>query len=337
MTGVQTGKPYAFMDGSGYAGDFGPNFYDEVLAHYALYYRSGWTPARDAARKIGDNWLDYPEVANGDAGNIPRRLSVTGAFVNTVLDGRTKNWSGLRNFANRGVAHISDDCDQDVRENAYELSWLTLAALFDPVDTGSSTEPNQRSYWKSKLAEAYQRDASCAGSDHSWKSGFDWNGGAYPALTVSNGSAVATGSNFPASMCPYVANGSGVATANSSVISGSGFQSGEAILITGTILGQPYTGAFEFRVDSPSQITLSVLWPGDTGSISWMVQSKEITPTYATIAKDNTTDSRFGQIWACRWDSPSQITLNRPWVGQATKPCTFGETTSLAGASNHSS
>ena len=78
IKGVQTDKQYSYMDGFGYAGDFGPNYYDEVLAHYALYYRSGWTPARDAARKLGDNWLEYPEIANGDAGGIPRRMSITG-------------------------------------------------------------------------------------------------------------------------------------------------------------------------------------------------------------------------------------------------------------------
>jgi hypothetical protein len=68
ITGLQTNMQYAYMDGIGYDNDFGVNYYDEVLAHYALYYRSGWTPALDAARKLGDNWLDYPEIANGDSG-----------------------------------------------------------------------------------------------------------------------------------------------------------------------------------------------------------------------------------------------------------------------------
>ena len=322
IKGVQTDKQYSYMDGFGYVGDYGPNYYDETLAHYALYYRSGWTPARDAARKLGDNWLDYPEIANGDAGGIPRRMSITGVAAGAVLDGRTKNWSALRSLANRGATGISDDCNQDVRENAYELSWLTLAALFDPVDTGSSTEPNQRSYWKSKLAAAASRDASCAGSDHSFKTGFYWNPGSYPALTVTNGSAVAAGTNLPASMCPYVASGTGIATGNAAILLGSGFQAGSQILITGTRFGQPYTGAFEFHVDSPVQVKLSVLWPGDTGPITWMIDGQD-SPGPATIATDNTTDSRFGQIWSCRWDNPSQITLNRPWVGNGTEKVGF--------------
>ena len=319
ITGVQVDKQYAYMDGLGYVGDFGPNFYDEVLAHYALYYRSGWTPARDAARKLGDNWLDYPELANGDAGFLPRRMSVTGVTVGAVLDGRTKNWSGLRTLANTGVRYASTDCDDDVRENAYALSWLALAALFDPNDTGSSTEPNQRSYWKSQLFKASQRDASCAGADHSWKSGIYWNAGAYPPLTVTNGSPIATGSNLPASLCPAVASGTGFATPNSAVITGSGFQAGTKILITGTLLGQPYTGGFEFRLDNPNQISLAVLWPGDAGPITWMIDGSVSNGTYATIALDNVKDSRFGQIWTCHWDSSSQLTLNRPWVGQGTE------------------
>ena len=319
ITGLQTNVQYSYMDGFGYNTDYGVNYYDEVLAHYALYYRSGWTPARDAARKLGDNWLDYPEIANGDAGGAPRRMSVTGVVANTVLDGRTKNWTGLRTFANRGVAAIGEDCNTDTRENAYELSWLAFAALFDPVDTGSPTDPNQRSYWKSKLAAAAARDTTCGGSDHSWKTGFYWDPNQYPALTVTNGSAVATGSNLAASMCPYIANGAGFATANSAVISGSGFQAGQKIVITGTRLGQPYTGDFEFRADSSSQVTLSVLWPGDAGPITWMIEGNEVTEYFTTIATDNISDPRFGQIWACRLDNPSQITLNRPWVGNGTE------------------
>jgi len=323
ITGLQINKQYSYMDGMGFNGDFGVNYYDEVLAHYALYYRSGWTPARDAARKIGDNWLDYPEVANGDAGGAPRRMSITGVVAGAVLDGRTKNWSGLRTFANRGVNAIAEDCNSEVRENAYELSWPTFAALFDPIDTGSPTDPNQRSYWKNKLAAAAARDASCSGSDHSFKTGFYWNPGLYPALTVTNGSAVVTGNNLPAAMCPYVANGSGIAIANSAIISGTGFQAGNKILITGSRFGQPYTGAFEFRADSPYQATLSVLWPGDSGSITWMVEGNESTQTFATIAINNVSDPRFGQIWACHWDNPSQITLNRPWVGSGTETVGF--------------
>ena len=320
ITAQQTDKQYSYIDGLGYAGDFGPNYYDEVLAHYALFYRSGWTPARDAARKLGDNWLDYPEIANGDAGGAPRRMAITGVVAGTVLDGRTKNWSGLRTFANRGVAAIAEDCNSDVRENAYSLSWVALAALFDPVDTGSSTEPNQRSYWKSKLAAAAARDAACASADHSFKTGFYWNPYVYPSLRVTNGSAIATGTNLPPSMCPYVANGTGFATANSAIITGSGFQAGAKIMITGTRFGQPYTGGFEFRVSSSSQVNLSVLWPGDSGSITWMVETDQ---NYSTIAIDNVNDTRFGQVWACRWDNPSQITLNRPWVGNGTETVGF--------------
>jgi hypothetical protein len=319
ISGAQTGKQYSYMDGSGYASDFGPNYYDETLAHYALYYRSGWTPARDAARKLGDHWMNYPEIANGDAGGIPRRMAMTGMFAATVLDGRTQNWSGLRTFANRGVYALKEDCNADVRENAYEFSWISLAALFDPVDTGSATDPNQRSYWKSKLGDAYRRDASCAGADHSFQSSFYWNAFAYPPLRVTNGSNIATGNNLPQALCPYVANGTGTATASSAVISGNGFQAGDKILITGTRNGQPYTGGFEFRADSPYQATLSVLWPGDSGPVSWMVEGNESRRTYATIAADNVTDSRFGQIWACQWNSPTQITLNRPWVGSGTE------------------
>ena len=52
---------YSVMDRYGYASAFGPNFYGEDLAHRALYYRSGWTPALQAARVFGDNFVNSPQ------------------------------------------------------------------------------------------------------------------------------------------------------------------------------------------------------------------------------------------------------------------------------------
>jgi len=58
---LQSSVQYSVMDRYGYASAFGPNSYGEDLAHRALYYRSGWTPALQAARVFGDNFVNSPQ------------------------------------------------------------------------------------------------------------------------------------------------------------------------------------------------------------------------------------------------------------------------------------
>ncbi len=98
---LQSSVRYSVMDGWGYTGAFGPNFYGEDLAHRALYYRSGWTPALQAARVFGDNYVDSPQVAGGDAAYIPLLIGggVIGGFAAAILDTADPNrpsWDTLR-------------------------------------------------------------------------------------------------------------------------------------------------------------------------------------------------------------------------------------------------
>eukprot|EP00697_Spironema_sp_BW2_P009180 gnl/Spiro4/23995_TR11885_c0_g1_i1.p2 gnl/Spiro4/23995_TR11885_c0_g1~~gnl/Spiro4/23995_TR11885_c0_g1_i1.p2 ORF type:complete len:126 (+),score=5.14 gnl/Spiro4/23995_TR11885_c0_g1_i1:103-480(+) len=112
-----------------------PNFYDEVLANYALYFRSGYGPALEAARKLGDYWLFQPQIDEGWVSSFPRNMSIAGTVAGAVLDSRTQNWYGIRQMAARGIYAIGSSCDDDVRETGYQLMWLAFAAMFDPLDT----------------------------------------------------------------------------------------------------------------------------------------------------------------------------------------------------------
>src|SRR5207302_3114567 len=145
--------------------------------------------------------------AQGDAGGSPRRMAVTGAVAAAVLDGRSANWSAIRTFANAGVAATQADCAYDLRENAYQLSWLALAALFDP-------DAAQRANWITQLGAAYAHDARCKNNDNSW-TGIIFNFNT-PALTMTNGSAEVTGKGIAPGICNHAGTATDVSVTHGS-------------------------------------------------------------------------------------------------------------------------
>lgn len=310
---VQSQKAYSYMDGFGYVSAFGANFYGEDLAHRALYYRSGWKPALDAANVMGDNFVRAPGVAGGDAGGIPLLLGggVIGGFVSAILTGRT-SWSDLRGFARWGSIGASGCNDYDTRDSSYLGTWLTLAALYDP-------DPVQRSNWKTSLGALFGRDNTCKRSDNSWANGFLFNNGSFPALTMTAGAATATGVNLPSSICLGRATGTLSATSGSASISGSGFVAGNQIVITGTRNSAVYVGVFRYQLNSPTSLTLAALWPGDTGTgLSYVIEgpsSLGYDGDYQTSIGQSANDPQLSKNWSCVWNNASQITLNRAWDG----------------------
>ena len=67
----------------------------------------------------------------------------------------------------------------------------------------------------------------------------------------------------------------------------------------------------QYRFNSGNSITLSALWPGDSGTVSWLIASDQ---NWATIGKSND-DPLLKENWSCTYNGPSQITLQRPWDG----------------------
>lgn len=313
LRGEHTNQRYSYMDGLGYVSAYGASFYGEDLAHYALYYRSGWTFARDAARKIGDYYVKSPQLAGGDAGGIPLLYGggIVGGVASAVLEGRTQ-WSDLRGLVQLGARNASLPCNgADTRDSSYMLMFLALGAVFDPDET-------QRANWKAKLGEAYTRDNNCRGADNSWSTGFYFNSANYPPLTATDGSAVVTGANLPSHICLGKASGTLSVTTGSAEVTGTGFVSGRKVVITGIRDGETYVGSFNFRLNSSSSMTLSGLWPGNTdGAASYNLEDNSslgYDGNFMTTIGTSENDPRTSKNWSCVWDNSSQITLNRPWV-----------------------
>ena len=305
---LQSGKQYSYVDGLGYTGAFGPNFYGEDLAHRALYYRSGWTFALNTARVFGDNFVNSPLVSGGDVGGIPLLLGggSIGGFAAAVLDTDDPNrpsWGDLRGLAKNGSIGNSTCNAYDTRDSSYLGTWLALAADFDP-------DPIQRANWKAQMALLYNRDRNCKGADNSWANGFLYNAGS-AALNMTRGSAVVTGVNIPQSLCYGIASGTVSVTNGSAVVTGSGFVPGNKIVITGTRGGAPYTGFFRFSLNSNGSLLIAALWPGDSGTATYVIENND---ALTTIGISNN-DAQLTRNWACTWNNASQITLDRPWDG----------------------
>ena len=311
ITGVNIQKNYALLRNYwiSFGGNGTPNYYDEVLANYALYFRSGWKPALDAARKLGDYWLSQPLLDDGWYPGAPRNSSIAGVVAGTVLDGRTQNWPGLRRMASKGVTAIAESCAGDLREHSYGVMWLAFAAQFDPVDTGSSTTVNQRSYWKAKLAESYARDDGCRGADNSFPTPLIVS---TTSVTVTNGSTAVTGTGFTAASClDRTAGGTGTISVNGSTLTvESGVPGGAKILITGTQSGVAFNQYFQFS--GTTLVLLSGRWPGDSGSVTW--QSEASGEANSWIAGSTSSAPTPGKIYGCSYNSPTSLTLNRNWA-----------------------
>jgi hypothetical protein len=74
----------------------------------------------------------------------------------------------------------------------------------------------------------------------------------------------------------------------------------------------PYVTFFSYHFNSNTSITLNGLWPGDSGSFTYVIENTGFPSTIGTSQADH---AGLQQIWACTWNSPSQITLDRPWTG----------------------
>jgi hypothetical protein len=294
-----------------------PNFYDEQLANYALWLRSGYEPARLAARKLGDYWLTQPLADEGWVPVTARNMSLAGSVIAAVADGESANWYAIRKFAALGVtATTNTACTSNTRENAYQLMWLAFAANYDPLDTGNPAEPGQRSYWKAKLADSYTRDNGCKRSDNSFMNGAEWSPSS--AMSVTNGSKVVTGTGFTTATCNWTASGTGtiVNGAGSFTVTSGTLVAGGKVIITGTRSGAPYNVAMEFSGTSGT-VSLGGTWLGDTGAVDWMTDSSST----ATITWHNgptLTDGDRGELYGCRFISSTELELNRVWTGPTT-------------------
>ena len=180
------------------------NYYDNVHAYYALYFRSGIDTYLAAARKLADRFWTSPEIDRGMAfavgvafGQQQGRSNEVSGLVLRALDtgdGHPDMWPGLRliwvNTRNYLVNSYpawsnSPGAGIDPRETGYVLAQATYGAMWDP-------DPQWQAYCRGAIESAFQ--AGPAGifpktldpGQHAWlqfygmKSGFDggkpWSG-----------------------------------------------------------------------------------------------------------------------------------------------------------------
>ena len=179
------------------------NYYDNVAAFYALYYRSGIVDYLNAARKLADRFWECPEVDRGEAyvgsdglphGSWPNRSTAMMGLVLRALDGRPEMWPGLYKIAAEANFELSPGSYPgnmspnlwDVREVAYELAEVSYCALYDPNPTQQSTCQG----WVNTAISTYF--ANRRFSDGSWRDFY----GTYDLTTsvsLTHGSTAVTG------------------------------------------------------------------------------------------------------------------------------------------------
>ena len=338
---LSAGNVYSVTDTTGWVNESstgGINFYGEGMAHRALYYRSGLNSALAAAQVIDNYWIRSP-WGNADGNGYPRLFlggGGIGAFISKIVDpASTVAWSDLRGYAGLGLQMINgftaNGCNawDDTRDSGYAYSWLIIAAIYDP-DTTSTSAPGGipwRTYWQNQLAQMKTNDTNCQNqtstSNNSFANGFYWNGN-LPVLTLTNGSANATGTGLPSSMCNGIGSGTGAVVNGSNVITAvtGTFPTGTDLFLTGTtgdgssvfVQSLSYSG-------TGAAGTLGGFWMGDSGTVSWIAGNFDGYPgdgepqDMLAIAMNNNDVINLQKSWACTWNSSTSITLNRPWDG----------------------
>jgi hypothetical protein len=174
------------------------------------------------------------------------------------------------------------------------------------------TDPTDKAAFIASLATLLAREQTCQQGDGFYPS-YNYYNFFSPTVTFTTGSTAGTGTGIPAGLCASVATGTATATNGSATIAGSGLPAVGAavsISISGTRGGQPFSWQGRWS-GSGSSITLSGLWAGDSGTITWISHSDG----YHTMFSNAVDDATFNTANPCFWNSSSSITLGKPWGG----------------------
>jgi len=251
------------------------NYYDNVAAYYALYYRSGIDDYLTAARELADRFWESPPV---DQGVHPSPYAYTGRAVSVMglvlraLDGRPDMWAAPAGAAYGGLHTIWDDylwylnvADPlwgpglwDTRECAYHLAMASYCALFD-------TDPTYQSKCQTAIVNSFPAVwTPFKFPDGSWPQLYpsiaSWTTTPATSVTLANGSATVTGvgtswtsGSFPAGTLIWFTNSPSPAPPNNAA--------GDPVSYTVT------------SVNSAHQLTLSSPYRGTTGSHGWEISA----------------------------------------------------------------
>jgi len=314
----ETDRQYTVVT-AGFPSDFGLSYYDEGLAHQALYLRSGSKFAYDTAKLLIRYWTWYPGFAGGVIPPRPRQASIISGFADKVLfpdSYNTENWKILRGFSGTGEYYTSlNNCETDYRETAYAQAWAALGAMFDP-------DPTINARWVTAVNAAYTRDNNCKGTGGENPSWF-YRDGAYAAgMSVTGGTTAVTGTGIPSTICagPIVGtvtlnNGSPTATLST----GGPWQSGKVLIIWGARPdGSPWY-LKDYSWTSGPSITLGVPFEGVSNTYSFQMETPDSNGFDYLATHDSSlafsADPYLGRIMACVWNNSGSLTLDRNWPG----------------------
>lgn len=295
-------------------------YYDEVLAQYAGHFASGRSDALDSARALGDIWIHLDEY-----GSCCGQPNLLGAMVNAAIDGQPGNaaWPKIRDFLTGYFATGTpyEGSFVDMRSGiSYPALWLAAGAILDPDVTNRNT-------WLGRLQNLYDALTNYAGAGFNWPLPVFADG--TTDVTVTNGSATVTsagglGKEFDSRNCGYI--GAGVAQVSGdkrtvTVQSGDNFTGSNRQVIfrsvrsDGSSYPMDYTG-------SGSTITLATDYPFTTGvNVNYWVWDRNAgaiqAEGYNFAIRSAALNGRQNhpQTYYCKYDSATQVTLDRPWGG----------------------
>lgn len=313
------------------------NFYDVAAAMYSLYYRTGWKRALEAARFVSSRHWKYWVPT-------PRNNAFRGTLISFLVDSdylapgqkdagdEEVFWHMLNRH--RQDAKFSVGClneINDVRESGYCFEGLGFLAKYHP-------DAAIRDAVKQELVDAY--DAQVEAWLHPtgavlMQSNFQ-DGAANLWWNFTNGSTTVTkaGGSEEADpdYCGEVATFYDTGTVEVSgedmrtiTVTGGDWtgQSGKTIMLHGLLDGQPYSQRNVLNDATASGGTLSYTWPGDGHPTKYrLTQGGSSSRRSLFTFRVNSDGSSAGprvmdpDHWHwCTVDSPTQLTLERPWEG----------------------
>jgi|GEM_PF-3482034 len=314
------------------------NYYDVALAHYALYYRTGWRTARDSARWLADRWNRNPFVFTHGP---PREFSFASAILLHVVDKEAVPeeeheafWQKMTLYVESPSAKATPSRLSDLRESVSALNVHSLLAMYHP-------DASKRAARRAALVDRYEKLYGPQQQPQGQYFNQDTSGDASRVVSMNHGSSVVTlhsGASFPANYCgdpaTYQEEGTITVTAGSNTVTGalSNFvgATGKRILIRGFMDGIPWSQLSSVQsVQSETLLTLRHPWHGDSGTaVSYrIVSSPESTAPYfpvialgvveATAAGAPVVEglTERGNWYWCTVNSGTQMTLDKPYTG----------------------
>jgi hypothetical protein len=232
-------------------------------------------------------------------------------MVNIVLNPQVKqncppigclDWPDVRGFPGYAAGDFGAyNCNfADSRDSGYMAGWLALPANYDANNT-------QRAVWKNSLRDVLNRENGCTRSDNSWSNTAIFGNAGGTNVTLTNGSTAATGTGFTSGICHVIASGIVTVTNGASTFTGTGLVNGSKIIVAAG--GKDYVSAF--IQSGGTSGNFSFLWPAASGTYPYVIEDT----TYHTAIGTDINDSNLSSNYACKYNSPTSLTLNKPWAG----------------------